>query len=77
MKLSNGRFSKITEIFAFISKDKEGTEGILGIKGLDGIWIPLIGADLERVESLIPAAETIKKITGVDYEIRYFLHREA
>ena len=73
MRLQNGRFLKITEIFAFVSKDKEGNEGIMGAMQLDGTMMPLIGADVERVESLIPVADMIKKMTGMDYEIRYFI----
>lgn len=75
MKLKNNRFLKITEIYAFISKDKNGNEGIMGVKQIDGSWMPLIGADIERVESLVPVADKIKQLTGVDYEIRYFIRR--
>lgn len=75
MKLENNRFLRITEIFAFVSKDKEGNEGIMGALGDDGMWVPLIGADQERVDSLIPIADKIKEITGMDYEIRYFFQR--
>ena len=75
MKLENGRFLKITEIFSFISKDKDGNEGIMGAMNMDGTMMPLIGADVERVESLIPVANKIREITGMNYEIRYFVQR--
>ena len=75
MKLENGRFLRITEIYAFVSKDKEGNEGIMGFKMPDGNWMPMIGADVDRVDQLIPYADMTKKITGVDYEIRYFIQR--
>jgi len=71
MKLENGRFLKITELYAFVSKDKDGNEGLLGFRSHEG-WMPMVGADVERVESLIPLANEIKKRSGVDYEIRYF-----
>jgi len=72
MKLENGRFLRITELYAFVSKDKLGNEGIMGFSLLNGNMMPMIGADIERVDSLIPIANKIKKETGMDYEIRYF-----
>lgn len=73
--LDNGRFLRITEIYSFISKDENGNEGIMGAMNMDGVMMPLIGADVDRVESLIPVADKIKQITGMDYEIRYFVQR--
>ncbi len=75
MRLQNGRFLKITEIYAFISVDDQGNEGIMGAMQLNGVMMPLIGADTERVESLIPIANKIKQMTGMDYEIRYFIQQ--
>lgn len=72
MKLKNGRFLRITELYAFVSKDKDGNEGIIGMTQPDGTWMPFVGADTERVDSLIPIANKICKITGVTYEIRHF-----
>jgi len=75
MKLQNGRFLRITEIYAFVSKDKDGNEGIMGAMQNNGTMMPLIGADIERVDSLIPIANRIKELTGIDYEIRYFIQK--
>ncbi len=74
MKLENGQFLRITELYAFISKDRDGNEGVMGIAKANGMLIPLIGADIERVESLKPIAdEAIKASNGaMSYEIRYF-----
>lgn len=72
MKLENGRFLKITEIYAFISKDKNGHEGIMGFQMSDGNMTPMIGADIERVEQLRPYADVVKEKSGMNYEIRYF-----
>ncbi len=74
MKLGNGRFLRITEIYAFISKDKDGHEGVMGFQTPNGVMMPMIGADVEMVDKLKPQADKIKKITGMDYEIRFF-HR--
>lgn len=58
----------ITELFAFVATDNEdGNEGIIGLMTPDGM-MPMIGADLARVESLKKIADE----TGVPYEIRYF-----
>ena len=73
-KLENGQYLRITEIFAFVAKDKDGHEGIMGFKGPDG-WMPLIGADLERVDQLVPIADKITTSTGQKYEIRYFTQK--
>lgn len=66
-KLPNKRFLKIEEIYAFIAEDGAG-EGIMGFTTPDGRSIPMIGADLERVNQLKPIADA----AGVPYEIRYF-----
>ena len=71
---------KITELFAFIAKDKEGNEGIMGalLRNANGDpeWLPFIVADIARVEAIKPIANDIKKKTGQDYEIRYFIERK-
>ncbi|MDE2223495.1 MAG: hypothetical protein KGK03_10555 [Candidatus Omnitrophica bacterium] len=74
-KLDNKRYLRITEIFAFVSKDKDGHEGIMGFKAPDGTWMPMIGADLERVDQLVPIANRITEVTGQKYEIRYFIQK--
>ena len=71
MRTENGRFLKITEIYAFVSVDDEGNEGIMGFQTSQGM-MPMIGADLERVASLIEVADKIKENTGMDYEVRTF-----
>lgn len=63
---------KIDRLFAFVAIDPEdGDEGVMGFATQRG-WMPMIGADQARVESLKPMAEEIKKTTGLDYEIKYF-----
>jgi len=76
MKLSNGKFLRITELYAFVSKDENGHEGIMGFQTPDGNMMPMIGADVERVESLKPYADMISEKMGVGYEIRYFIQRK-
>lgn len=53
---------KITEVYAFISTDEgPGDEGIVAMKAGDS-WVPMVGADQERIESLKPIARTIGRI---------------
>lgn len=56
---------KIETIHAFISEDEDGQEGIIGMKSpVDGSWLPFIGADEERIKSLLPLAKQIKQQAG-------------
>ncbi len=73
-KLENGQYLRITEVYAFVAKDKDGHEGIMGIKTPDG-WMPMIGADIERVDHLVPIADKIAVMSGQKYEIRYFTQK--
>lgn len=44
---------KISEMFAFVVADKDADdEGIMGIQMPDGVFMPLVGADMKRVDSL-------------------------
>ena len=64
----------IKEMFAFVAEDADG-EGVIGAC-LDGkTWTPLVGADMDRVWSLVPVAEMIKRTTGKDYRILRFTNR--
>lgn len=73
-KLENGRFLKIEKLYAFVSKDKDGNEGVMAMQKPSGVWLPLIGADMKRVDSLKPIADEIAKVSGMDYEIREFFN---
>ena len=68
MKLS------IDEMFAFVADDDEG-EGIMGAKIGDS-WMPLVGADMDRVQSLVKIADMIKNETGKNYKVLKFSTRE-
>ena len=63
----------ITELFAFVDKidDEDGDEGVIGMS-TDFGWIPLIGADMARVESLRPIAEKVAKETGKKVILKKF-----
>ena len=64
---------KVERLYAFICVDpNDGDEGVMGFMKEDGEWMPMIGADTARVESLELVAEDIKKATGLEYKIKYF-----
>jgi len=64
----------IEELFAYCAEDVEGEdlmEGLIGF-AMDGQWIPLIGADMERVEALRSIAIKIGEQSGKKIVIKKF-----
>ena len=55
---------KITTIWAFIAADKDPDDEGLVAGRVGSQWMPLVGADMARVESLKPIARSIAKVTG-------------
>jgi hypothetical protein len=71
--LQRGYMPKITELFAFVSiGDDPDDEGVMAFQTNDGIWMPMVGADMARVNELKPMADRISKITGKPYKILQF-----
>lgn len=67
---------KIEEMFAFVTEDSgPEDEGIVGMNTGAG-WMPLVGADMARVESLKPIAKQIAAVTGKRIKILHFTQRE-
>lgn len=64
---------RIDQMFAFICLDDDGTEGIPAFLA-GGLAMPMVGADMKRVESLRPIAQDMvkagKKITLVKFSVR-------
>ncbi len=54
---------KITELFAFIAVEGPEDEGIIAMM-LGDKWMPMLGADMKRMESLRPIAQNIATING-------------
>lgn len=71
---------KISEMFAFITEDNQpdpGGEGVIGFSPDGKSWMPMVGADMSRIKSLLPYALDIKKRTGVDFRvIRFSLRKD-
>lgn len=54
---------RIDSMYAYVAEDEEG-EGITAMQTPSGGWIPMVGADMARMESLRPVAEATVKATG-------------
>lgn len=68
---------KIEEMYAFVVTDPDDdTEGVIGMKTDIG-WMPLVGADLSRIESLREMAKTIAGAAGTRDSLKLlrFSHR--
>lgn len=65
---------RIDSMFAFVAIDDDGTEGVIGVYTPDG-WLPLVGADMERVQQLRPLAQMTAKQTGAPVLLLHFTQR--
>ena len=68
---------KITEMYAFVAEDSgPDDEGIVGM-GTGLGWMPMVGADMDRVNSLRPIAKGIAKATGKRIKLLHFTKQEV
>jgi len=64
---------KITKMYAFIATDPmDGDEGVIAFQSTDGTMMPMIGADMTRVNDLRLIADKISDDANIKYEIKYF-----
>ena len=67
---------KITEMFAFIAEDNgPDDEGVVGMSARQW-FLPLVGADMARVNDIKPYALDIAKKTGKKVKLIHFTNRE-
>lgn len=67
---------RIESMYAFVTVDPDDdTEGIIGFSSPDGQWLPMVGADMERVEQLRPIATSIARQTGREVRVVHFTER--
>ena len=63
---------KIERLFAYVATDPDdGSEGIVSMQ-MGMTHMPLVGADMERMQSLWPHAEMIAKSTGAQIRLMLF-----
>ncbi len=68
---------KIDELFAFIAEDTGPDDEGVAATFLPrfGVWIPLVGADMDRMKSLIPEAQRIAQVSGKSIKLVRFSQR--
>ncbi|TET42665.1 MAG: hypothetical protein E3J66_03215 [Dehalococcoidia bacterium] len=67
---------RIEEMYAFVAEDSgPDDEGVVGFMADTG-WMPMVGADMDRVESLKPIAEHIARTTSKRIKLLRFTNRE-
>ena len=68
---------KINEVWAYVSEDEKGNEGICGwLDQKTNQWLPMMAADEKRLESLRVLAIMIAKQTNKKIKIAKFSMRE-
>ena len=67
---------RIEQMYAFVAEDSgPDDEGVVGFMANTG-WMPMVGADMARVESLKPIAQHIVSTTGKKIKLLRFTNRE-
>ena len=68
----------IKTMYAFIQLDPvDNAEGLIAFKDArTGWWMPMVGADMERVEQLRPLAQETATHTGNQVQLVHFTNRE-
>ena len=72
---------RIEEMYAFVAEDTgPDDEGVIGIQAISRehvpIWLPLVGADMARVNSLRELAQGIGRQVGKKVTLVHFSNRE-
>lgn len=68
---------EITTLYAFIARDKDGNEGVAAFFPPGGdIAMPLVGADLARIELLMPIANLLATVSGQTLHLYHFTQRD-
>ena len=62
---------RIEKMFAFIAEGKPEDEGVIATLTPQG-WLPLVGADMARVESLRPIAQRVARAAGKTVKLVVF-----
>jgi len=68
---------RIEKIVAFTSIDEDDEEGVCAFLAPNGTWMPLIGADEERITSLRIKAQEVATMTQRPVQLRRFTESEV
>jgi len=64
---------KIEKMYAFVAENEDG-EGVMAFKSNNG-WMPMVGADFKRIDSLLPIAQEMSRVSGKEFKILQFDNR--
>lgn len=66
----------IEEMYAFVAVDEDDQiEGITAFRNTDGGWMPMVGADQERMDSFRPMAQMLANQSGQTIKLIHFSNR--
>lgn len=65
----------ITQMFAWVIEETPGDEGVPAFM-MGGMWFPLMGADIARMESVREKAQEIATMKGKPVRLLKFTHME-
>lgn len=66
---------KITELLAYVADEGDGNEGVTAFRSGDS-WMPMVGADADRMASLRGMALTLARASGKPITLCRFSLRE-
>lgn len=72
--MAPANYLNITEMFAFISVDSDGNEGVIAMNTSMGL-APMVGADMNRINQFRPHAIRLAKSTGQAVKLIKFTSR--
>lgn len=68
---------KIDQLFAFLAVDAEGNEGVMAyFDPPNNRWMPLVGADLAKVDQIRPIVEEMAKAANIKATLAVFSERK-
>lgn len=66
----------IEELYAFVCEETPGEEGVCGAN-MNGQWMPMVGADLLRIESIRPLMKRLAEVSPGPIRLVRFSTREV
>lgn len=73
--MSGGIGKRIDEMYAFVAVHDDQDEGVMGMPTAQG-WLPMVGADMARMESLKDLAKVLAQRSGKRIRLLRFSVRE-
>lgn len=67
---------KIDALYAYLAQGDDGNEGVMAISvpvhNNQMIMLPMVGADIDRIKSLLPIAKQTALVSGLTFRIYRF-----